>query len=140
MSGEGSSPGASVIGCFFNKLFYAKAQKLWTRRLLSGSSVQAVDLTSQLALQICCLISVDNAFFSQLVDHGGNLGQLLASFFTPLDRPQVTDSVTRGLAIVTVTIATLVGLPYVFFGCLVICHEVNNFRTAKVSLITQNTK
>ena len=83
---------------------------------------------------------MDNAFFSQLVDHRGYLGQLLPGFFTPLDRPQVTDRVTSGLAIVTVAIPTLVGLPYVFFGCLVICPELDIFRTAKVGPCTGNSK
>ena len=102
------------------------------RLLGSGRSTQAIHLASQLALQVRCLVLVDNAFFSQLVDHGSYLGQLVPSFFTPLDRPQVTDRVTCGLAIVTITIPALVGLPYVFFGCLVICHELDIFRTAKV--------
>src|ERR1700754_2464714 len=90
-------------------------------RLLGGSS-QRIHFFSQLALQVCCLIFVNNAFFSQLVDHRSYFRQLFPCFLLPLDRSQITDRVTGGFTVVTVTISALFSLPYIFFGCLMICH------------------
>jgi hypothetical protein len=106
---------------------------------LFGSS-QGIHLAGELALQIGGLVLVDDAFFSQFVDHGSDFGQLFACFLLHLDLSQVPDRITGGLAIVAITIPALVGLPYIFFGCLVICHELDIFRTAKVRRCAGNTK
>ena len=83
---------------------------------------------------------MDNAFFSQFIDHAGDLRQTFTRLLLILNNPQVTDRISRGLAIVAIAIPTLIGLPYIFFGCLMICHELDIFRTAKVSLIAGITK
>jgi hypothetical protein len=101
---------------------------------------QGIHLPGQLALQICRLILVYNTLLGQPVDHGSNLRQLLTGRLILLYSPQVTDRIPRGLAIVLVTIPALFSLPYVFLRCLMISHEHDNFRTAKVRAFTGITK
>jgi hypothetical protein len=83
---------------------------------------------------------VNDAFFSQLVDHRGYFRQFFTSFLLYLDIPQIPDRITGGFTIVTITIPALGGLPYIFFGCLMICHVLDIFRTAKVCPSNKNSK
>ena len=112
----------------------------FVQRPILSPGLQGIHLPGQFALQICRLVLVDDTLLGQLIDHGSNLRQLLAGCFILLDRPQVTDRIPRGLAIVFVTIPAFFGLPYIFLGCLMISHELDNFRTAKVRAITGITK
>lgn len=113
-------------------------QPIFVRLLRSGG--ERIHLPGQFALQIRRLVLVNDPFLGQPVDHGSNLRQLLARLLLLLDGPQVTDRIPCGLAIVLITIPALFSLPYIFLGCLVISHELDNFRTAKVHLITGNSK
>ena len=101
---------------------------------------QRIYLPGQLALQVRRFVLVNDPFLGQPVDHRSNLRQLLARRLLLLDSPQFTDRIPRGLAIILITIPALFGLPYIFLGCLVISHELDDFRTAKVRSKPRTTK
>jgi hypothetical protein len=111
-------------------------------QLLSGGSrsSQRIHPPGEFAFQIGSLILVDDPLFRQLVDHRGHFRQFITSFLLYLDLLQVTDCITGSFTVIAVTIPALFSLPYIFFRCLVICHELDIFRTAKVSPYTGNTK
>lgn len=101
---------------------------------------QRIHLPGKFALQVCSLILVNDPFFRQFVDHGGDFRHLLTSLFLFLNGPQVADCIPRRFPVVLITIPPLFSLPYILFGCAMISHELDNFRTAKVRWFTRTTK
>jgi len=110
--------------------------------LLGGSSgsTQGIDPPGKLPLQVRRLVLVNDPLLSQFVDHRGYFRQFFTSFLLYLDLLQIADRITGSFAVIAVTIPALFSLPYIFFCCLVICHELDIFRTAKVRPLAGTTK
>ena len=71
---------------------------------------EACDLLSELALEVCSLVLVDDLLASEAVEHPAELGQSCASFSSIGQRTEATHSVTSRLGVVAVVQTPRVGL------------------------------
>ena len=71
---------------------------------------EACDLLSELALEVCSLVLVDDVLTSEAVEHRAELWQSGTSFSSIGQRAEATHSVTSRLGVVAVVQTTSVGL------------------------------
>ena len=82
-----------------------------------------IHLLLQLALQIRSLILMNNPTLRQLVNHSRYLRQLLPGTLLIIARPQLTNGITRSLAIIFIPFPALGSLTHIFLRSLVISHS-----------------
>ena len=63
---------------------------------------EACYLLSELALEVCSLVLVDDLLASEAIEHRAELRQSSASFSSIGQRTEATHSVTSGLSVVTI--------------------------------------